>query len=395
MTASEQPWWLTLPVDYHRRPVETPLDRQHRFKVGASAALDHVLKNGLAAGVLAAMVNNLRKRPLAEQIGEMDFYRDLADRGDPLRVFMPPTDQVAMRISRPKNPVPGIDSRTLRFDSTFEALNPALRDRFASHRKNRVAEARHWTHPGGPRPTLIFLHGYSLDAYWINSAMFSLRWFYDQGWDVLLYTLPFHGSRRERFDPFSGFGFFSHGFAETNETMLQAIHEVRTFMRYLRELGVPSIGISGLSLGGYLSALMASVEKDLAFVMPNAAVVSPTDMLMEWAPLREAFQRVLPRAGLDLTDIRHATAIHCPLTWQPQVPADRLLIIAGAGDRFTAPRYQRLLHEHWPGSQLHWFPGNHVMHLQQRDYLRLMRTLMQNSLSTEPDHANNRHRPAG
>ena len=395
MTSPDRPWWLTLPVDYHLRPVETPLDRQHRFKVGVSAAVDHVLKNGLATAVLAAMANNLRKHPLAQQIGELEFYRDLADRGDPSRVFMPPTDQVAMRVSRPKKPVPGIDSRTLRFQSTFEALNPALRDRVASHRNNQVAEARHWTHPDGPRPTLVFLHGYSLDAYWINSAMFSLRWFYDQGWDVLLYTLPFHGSRRERFDPFSGFGYFSHGFAETNETMLQAIHEVRTFMRYLRELGVSSIGISGLSLGGYLSALMAAVEKDLAFVMPNAAVVSPTDMLMEWAPLREAFQRVLPQAGLDLTDIRHATAIHCPLTWKPLVPAEKLLIIAGAGDRFTAPRYQNLLHEHWPGSQLHWFPGNHVMHLQQRDYLRLMRTLMRQSLSSEPDHANNSHRPAG
>ena len=395
MTSPDRPWWLTLPVDYHLRPVETPLDRQHRFKVGVSAAVDHVLKNGLATAVLAAMANNLRKHPLAQQIGELEFYRDLADRGDPSRVFMPPTDQVAMRVSRPKKPVPGIDSRTLRFQSTFEALNPALRDRVASHRNNQVAEARHWTHPDGPRPTLVFLHGYSLDAYWINSAMFSLRWFYDQGWDVLLYTLPFHGSRRERFDPFSGFGYFSHGFAETNETMLQAIHEVRTFMRYLRELGVSSIGISGLSLGGYLSALMAAVEKDLAFVMPNAAVVSPTDMLMEWAPLREAFQRVLPQAGLDLTDIRHATAIHCPLTWKPLVPAEKLLIIAGAGDRFTAPRYQNLLHEHWPGSQLHWFPGNHVLHLQQRDYLRLRRTLMRQYLSSEPDHANNSHRPAG
>ena len=395
MTSSDQPWWLTLPVDYHRRPVETPLDRQHRFKVGVSAAMDHVLKNGLATAVLAAMANNLRKHPLAQQIGELEFYRDLADRADPSRVFMPPTDQVAMRISRPKKPVPGIDSRTLRFQSTFEALNPALRDRIASHRNNLVAEARHWTHPDGPRPTLVFLHGYSLDAYWVNSAMFSLRWFYDQGWDVLLYTLPFHGSRRERFDPFSGFGYFGHGFAETNETMLQAIHEVRTFMRYLRELGVPSIGISGLSLGGYLSALMAAVEKDLAFVMPNAAVVSPTDMLMEWAPLREAFQRVLPQAGLDLTDIRHATAIHCPLTWKPQVPADRLLIIAGAGDRFTAPRYQNLLHEHWPGSHLHWFPGNHVMHLQKRNYLRLMRTLMRKSLSTEPEYEEHRLHPAG
>ena len=71
------------------------------------------------------------------------------------------------------------------------------------------------------------------------------------------------------------------------------------------------------------------------------------------------------------------------------------MIIAGAGDRFTAPRYQNLLHEHWPGSHLHWFPGNHVMHLQQRNYLRLMRTLMRKSLSTEPEYEEHRLHPAG
>ncbi|ARU59341.1 hypothetical protein OLMES_5361 [Oleiphilus messinensis] len=375
------PWWYSLPIDYHQHPVSSPLDQSHRFHVRTSAAIDHVLKNGLATGVLLAMLASLRKRPLKAQIDEMDLYRELADRGDPQAVFQPPPAQVNVRVSRPSKPVKGIDSCTLRFDSDFEAINPVLRDRIASQTRNRVAEARHWRHPDGPRPTLIFLHGYTLDAYWINSAMFSLRWFYEQGWDVLLYTLPFHGSRRERGDPFSGYGFFNHGFAETNEAMLQAIHEVRTFMQYLRKEGVETIGISGLSLGGYLSALTAAVEPDLAFVIPNAAVISPADMLMEWGPLRTAFQRMLPKVGLDLVDVRHATAIHSPLTWTPVVPPERLLIIAGAGDRFTAPRYQKLLHEHWAGSHIHWFPGNHVMHLQQRDYLQLMREMMRQSLA--------------
>lgn len=380
MTNDSRPWWETLPLDFHRRPVDSPLDKSHRLHVSSSAAMDHVLKNALGTGVLMAMASDLRKNPLAKQVEEMGFYRDLADRGDPKAVFMPPPDHVDVRISRPKKPIPGVDSRTVRFDSGFEAINPAMRDRVARHEHNMVAEARHWTHPDGPRPTLIFLHGYTLDKYWINSAMFSLRWFYDQGWDVLLYTLPFHGSRRGKFDPFSGFGFFSHGFAEMNETMLQAIYEVRTLMTYLRAQGVEKIGISGLSLGGYLSALTAAAEPSLEFVMPNAPMVAPIDMLMEWAPLRQLFKRALPKAGLDLTDLRHATAIHCPLTWKPVVAPEKLLIIAGSGDRFTAPRYQKLLHEHWAGSKIHWFPGNHVMHLQRRDYLRLMRTMMRDSL---------------
>ncbi|MNN64988.1 Alpha/beta hydrolase family protein [compost metagenome] len=54
----------------------------------------------------------------------------------------------------------------------------------------------------------------------------------------------------------------------------------------------------------------------------------------------------------------------------------RVLIIGGAGDRFTLPRHLRLLQQHWPGSQLHWFPGSHLFHLGRAEYLKQMRTLM-------------------
>lgn len=88
--------------------------------------------------------------------------------------------------------------------------------------------------------------------------------------------------------------------------------------------------------------------------------------------MQPAAKVFLGRRGLGLRDLRHAQAVHCPLTWQPVIDPDRLLIIGGAGDRFTSPRYIQLLHEHWAGSHLHWFPGNHVLHLRKREYLDLM-----------------------
>ena len=52
------------------------------------------------------------------------------------------------------------------------------------------------------------------------------------------------------------------------------------------------------------------------------------------------------------------------------------MVIGGAGDRFTSPRFVSLLHQHWAGSDVHWFPGNHLLHLQQGRYLRLMKKFM-------------------
>ncbi len=377
------PWWDVLPADYHRQPQSTPMHLQHPLKVAGSAALDHVLKTGLATAVLAAMAPNLLPSRFRAELEQMELYRELASRGDAAQVFAEPPRGLPI-LAEPEH-VPALAAigarvHRLSFDSPFQALNPAVREAYAARRANRRATAQHWTHADGPRRTLIFVHGYSLDAYWINSQMFSLRWLFRQGWDILLYTQPFHGSRRERLEPFSGFGYFSRGLSQTNEAMLQSIFELRLLMNHLDDLGTPGVGVSGLSLGGYLSALLAAVDDRLAFAIPNAAVVSPIDMLMEWSPMREVFSLALPRMGLDMPAMRHIAAVHSPLTYAPKLPPERLLIIAGAGDRFTAPRYQSLLHRHWLGSTIHWFPGNHVVHLHQREYLRLMRDFMEKCL---------------
>lgn len=97
---------------------------------------------------------------------------------------------------------------------------------------------------------------------------------------------------------------------------------------------------------------------------------------MEWQRTGPLLRWMMRRHSISLQELRHGTALHSPLTYKPQIDADRLMIIAGAGDRFTPPRFVRLLREHWQGSHLHWFPGNHILHLQQGKYLRLRKAFM-------------------
>ncbi|MDP2227722.1 MAG: alpha/beta hydrolase family protein [Moraxellaceae bacterium] len=382
MSIASPDWWQVLPPDFYRQPHRTEMDDRHPFKVQATAAADVLMRTGLASTVMLAMLPQLLSRERREQeLAWVSFYQEQAH-GRADEVFRAPPSGVEVFRGTPgllgsfgaRPPDARVDR--LRFFSPYEALNPALRADYRAFTQNHHVAAEHWRHPDGPRKTLIFLHGYFLDAYWINSLMFSLRWFYAQGYDILLYTLPFHGSRRAPFEPFSGFGYFSNGMAHVNEAMLQAIHDLRVWMDYLEGEGVTTMGVSGLSLGGYLSALATSVEPRLKFAIPNAPVVLPMDMIMEWPPLSVAYRHLLAPHGLDIVALRHFMALHCPLTYTPVIEPERLLVIGGAGDRFTAPRYVNLLHEHWAGSQMHWFPGNHVFHLQQREYLRLMRDFM-------------------
>ena len=99
----------------------------------------------------------------------------------------------------------------LSFDSPFKTVNPALRDSYPKARRNMRAVAQYWRHDNGPRPTICVIHGFMADPYWVNRLFFALPWFYAQGYDILLYTLPHHGKRRSALSPFSGHGLFAGG----------------------------------------------------------------------------------------------------------------------------------------------------------------------------------------
>ena len=58
--------------------------------------------------------------------------------------------------------------------------------------------------------------------------------------------------------------------------------------------------------------------------------------------------------------------------YRPLVPKDRRMIITGLGDRMAPPEHAVNLWEHWDHCAMHWFPGNHVLHVSQLDYLRRM-----------------------
>lgn len=56
---------------------------------------------------------------------------------------------------------------------------------------------------------------------------------------------------------------------------------------------------------------------------------------------------------------------------------DRRLIITGLGDRLAPPDQAEKLWQHWDRCALHWFPGNHLIHVSQKDYLRRMTRFLQ------------------
>lgn len=377
----EQPWWDNLDPSFHKFPDDFFLDLRTQAMVDATAGVDLVLRTGVTSAILAlAVPNSLRPGGLKADNADRRFYESMADSGDLSRFFRPPPTGVKVEQSPAGtmafNPEDGT-CQLLHFESPFETVNPRLRERYRSLRRNRTAWAQHWRHDDGPRPTIVVIHGFLADPYWVNSRFLALPWFYKQGYDILLYTLPHHGRRREATAPFSGHGYFAHGVSHINETVAQSIFDLRIFIDWLRRQGVDKIGATGISLGGYTTSLAACVIDDLYFAIPNVPVVSIVDLIFEWFPAGPLVKMGLRMSDISIREARHALAVHCPLTYTPKLPKERLMIIAGAGDRLAPPKHSRLLWDHWDRPRIHWFPGNHVIHLDQGKYLKEMSSFLQ------------------
>jgi hypothetical protein len=353
-------WWEELDREFARRPEGFDLALHDRLRVGATAAVDTVLR-AAAASMISSMALPLGYNPieLRKAMRDTELYADIAESADPARFFETPPSGVRVRAKKGRwlprfEPEDGT-CEALSFDSPFEPVHPRQRKPYLRHTANRVAHARLLRHRGDePRPTIVAIHGFTADWYLINEWFFALPWFYRMGCNVVLFTLPFHGPRQTRFSPFSGHGYFAGGSSRLNEAVAQSVFDFRILFDWLqRERGAEQIGVTGLSLGGFTAAMLASVEERLSFAIPNVPVVSLADLVLEWQPI-----------------------VSCPLTYAPVLPPERLMIVAGVGDRLAPPKHSRLLWDHWDRCRIHWFPGSHIIHMDRGAYLTEMARFM-------------------
>ena len=346
---------------------------------------DYGLRTLLASATTAMMAPAALLTDGHRERRRLEFYAELADLRDTTRVFAPPPNPIPVQV-RPGAGLDDLGGRIdlLRFHSPYEPLHPDLRRTYPRYANNATARAQYWRHDDGPRQTLLVIHGFGASPAWFNTAFFSLKQFFASGWDVVLVTLPFHGGRRSRSAPFNGAELFAHGFSHLCEALLQGICDLRVVLDYLGRKGAPRVGVTGLSLGGYMTALLAEVDDRLDFAIPNAAVTSIPRLIDQWFPANLGI-RLLEQAKRIPRDLLAASAaVHSPLNYAPRLPRDRLMVIGGRGDRLAPPEQSVLLWEHWERPALHWFPGSHVLHFSRQSYLTAMRELMQSPRRDRP-----------
>ena len=298
--------------------------------------------------------------------------------GFPSPFFPDPTEPAARVTPIGDGPL-GTQVVDLSFASDYEPFLPAARELHQRATENLTAHARWWT-SGCGRPTIVLLHGWGGGHHWVTERAFGVAYWLRHGYDVAAFVLPFHGDRAPGTHPMrSGALFPSPNPLRTNEGFGQAIYDLRALSRFLRGRGAPVVGALGMSLGGYTTALWASVAGPpdtgdvggIDFAVAMIPAVSMARLMWRHGEHSPARQRAA-RAGITEDLLIDAFAVHTPTTRPPRLDRSRLFVIAGKGDRITPPDHAEQLAAHW-GVDVRWFDGGHLAQVGRGDAIRDVR----------------------
>jgi pimeloyl-ACP methyl ester carboxylesterase len=198
-------------------------------------------------------------------------------------------------------------------------------------------------------PTVIMLH-----ALMSASDTGYCRWaarFNSLGWNAVFVHLPFHYSRRLR-GYLNGELCCTSDLVLTGDTLRQAVVEIRQLLAWLRAQGSCDFGMLATSYGGWVGAIVASLESDFRFIVLMSPLVNIVHALYE-GPTSWILRRQLVRAGVDPSLVTRHAHLSSPLATRPAGEASQgTLLMGGTFDRIVRQSDLNALREAWPGAEL-------------------------------------------
>jgi len=332
------------------------------------AADEVFLATELVSGAL--LLRGADRRRLAREVAAA--HRLFARRGwleDPVSYHRTPprllaVDERPARIGR-------LRYRHARFASGYapHAGEPG-RGRWARYEANHTAHAWLLRHDGEARPWVVCVPGFRMGHPFVDVMGFRARWLHQRlGLNVAIYVMPFHGPRRT--GRRSGDGYLSGNFVDTLHAQAQAVWDLRRLVGWLRREGAPGIGVHGISLGGYTTALLAALEPELDAVVAGIPASCFVGLARQHVP--PGIAALLDRSGFPLERIEELLRVVSPLAMPVQVPRERRFVYAGTADRLAPPEQAWDLWRHWERPHVTWYHGSHVSFLFEPSVRALLR----------------------
>ncbi|MCB1263171.1 MAG: hypothetical protein KDB56_00965 [Mycobacterium sp.] len=326
------------------------------------------------------LVGLLWRRPLSdpdqyEQIDReihqaIDYYGTRGWLDDPQGFFTAP-QQAPHDVSIRSHTTRNRTHERISFDSGYQPHpgEPGA-ERWMSYTGNRRGYAlmlRHRDEAGtAPRPWLVCVHGTEMGRAGLDLALFRAWHLHeDFGLNVILPVLPMHGPRARGLP--KGAVFPGENVLDDVHGTAQSVWDVRRVISWIRARHPDArIGLNGISLGGFVAALVAGLDDDLTCAILGVPPSNLVELLGRHSGLPAEDPR---RTTLELA--KPIGRMVSPLSLEPKVPAKGRFIYAGVADRIVHPRQQVMqLWEHWGRPDIGWYRGGHTGFFQARPVQR-------------------------
>jgi pimeloyl-ACP methyl ester carboxylesterase len=127
----------------------------------------------------------------------------------------------------------------------------------------------------------------------------------------------------------------------------------------------------GMSLGGYTTSLMATLEPELAFAVPLIPLASLADFARDQGRLGRG-----PKVGEQHAALEAANFVVSPMARAARLPASRMLVVGAEGDRVTPVAHAERLAAHL-GAPLMRVTGGHLVQVWRREAFWAVRGMLE------------------
>ena len=242
------------------------------------------------------------------------------------------------------------DVLRLRFDSPIRSPHPV----------NNLVHGEYFrpTKPGR-HPAVVVLH--ILGADFALSRFMAAR-LADHGVAALFIRLPYYGERRPGKVDGKDVEFLSEDIESSMEAMRQGICDVRRAASWLAgrsgEVDSARIGVTGISLGGIVSAVAVAVDP---LISRGAFLMAGGDLgkILWEMPEAAEFRKQWEEAGRSLEDLKALTDPYDPLTYAERLRGKRILMMGARVDEVVPPACTRALWEKAGRPRIEWFDCGH------------------------------------
>ena len=307
------------------------------------------------AGRLVRLPQIFRARP-RNTLAALDVYDSLGREA----LFPAPSELPQLHV-RKRWKLPGVLSEDLVFESIYAPLEPGFARHYRRRRRriHTVYARRIRPRNTANRPRLLYIHGYMQPETPIEEIGLVAAMALQLNVEIVQMQPPYHGRRKPRRSPYHGELYWTADVVRSFEALRQTLVDARTLLRLMQSERPGPVGISGLSLGGSLSAIVTCLEPRVDFSIP---IIGHMDMraLLRDAPVLGAMREDLARFGWSHDEFGEFFE---RIGWgelAPAIPTGRIMLVAAREDRFFSPSDVEKMWRDWRMPEILWYPTSHL-----------------------------------